>query len=103
MGKYAAIIKTPGRILARGLEIMCAKDGRYIFINKKVMVISGRHDFFGKIYEFHWKIFVCPFRHKGHTTLTPDVGKSMRFIILFFCGVIYMSWISKTSLGFSLV
>ena len=32
-------------ILAKHLEVICAKDGRYIFINKKVMDISVRHDF----------------------------------------------------------
>jgi hypothetical protein len=63
--KYATIIKTPGGNLDIGLEIICAKDGRYIFINKKVMAISVRHDFYGRIYELHWEIFICAFRHKA--------------------------------------
>ncbi|MCP4984782.1 MAG: hypothetical protein GY928_01585 [Colwellia sp.] len=45
MRKYAAIIKSPGGNLAIGLEIICAKDGQYIFINKKVMASSVRHVF----------------------------------------------------------
>ena len=32
-------------ILAKHLEVICAKDGRYIFINEKVMDISVSHAF----------------------------------------------------------
>ncbi len=51
--KCAAIFKPPGGISARGLDVMFAKDGRYILINKKVMAISVWHDFYGRIYEYH--------------------------------------------------
>ena len=39
-------------IVAKHLEVICAKDGRYIFINKKVMTISVKHDFQDNIYKF---------------------------------------------------
>ena len=39
-------------IVAKHLEVICAKDGRYIFINKNVMSISVKHDFQDNIYKF---------------------------------------------------
>ena len=53
VGNKTAIKKTSCGILARGLDMICAKDGWDIFINKKVMAISVRHDFYGRMYEFH--------------------------------------------------
>ena len=35
-------------VLARHLGVICAKDGRFIFINKKVMAIFVRHVFKAK-------------------------------------------------------
>ena len=40
-------------VIAKGLGEICAKDGRYNFINKKVMVVFVRHDFYGRINEYH--------------------------------------------------
>ena len=42
-------------IVAKHLEVICAKDGRYIFINKNVMSISVKHDFQDNIYKFQQK------------------------------------------------
>ena len=32
-------------VLAKGLGVVCAKDGRYNFINKKITAVFLRHDF----------------------------------------------------------
>ena len=63
IGRKSATNKSSCIILSRGLGMVSAKDGWYIFINKKVMAIFVRHVFYRRIHEFHLKMRKCTFRH----------------------------------------
>jgi hypothetical protein len=51
--KTSAITNVFHGVVDRHLEVMCAKDGRFIFINKKVMAIFARHVLKAKYMNFN--------------------------------------------------